>query len=674
MSSDSFFDPLNSLRNQTLASQAAADALIGPPFMGWITHFLLFGCVATNFFNYLGTTLYAEKDSLRTKLLLWGAVCADGLATGVNVWQCFYHGTSQKRDAYSLFMVEKADCVPEFLMGISATLVQLFLAHRAARLFQRRRALRVVFLVVVDFLIFVSFVSSMGTGIAFVYFVLGIDYRLGPMTFNIIAGVFLWVSAGVDLIITVTLVFSLKSHMVGFNETTDSALRRIINLAMRTAAVTTTFDIIGALLSTSFPQSNPYTSDALFAFLYPLGSLYCLSLISTLSSRRVFKIQTPSLNRLDIPSIPRLRASGIMINKEDGIPASPGKSHAPQRPIDKPWRPKPVTKTIVTPSEPGAPASFAAACTTTRDAPCGHATGIMSTNDLDALNTLTGQAMASQAAATALLGPPFMVVLWTVVGLEVVTVGVNVWQCFFHATVQRRDALTLFLVEYGDAAPLFLIGIQSVIVKIFLARRAGMFFLFNDLGIDSVYSGLNFNSMLGIFLWLSAGTDVIITVALVFSLRRHIVGFNQNTDSALRKIISLSMRTAFFTSLIGILGAVFSTSFPATQVSTINALFAFTYPLGSLYTLSLLSTLASRKGFGSGQGTTAQLPTNTRATGLRLSGIMVQQEVCKSVDLEEQLPAFGRRDRSGRSKKEVELEAGESPWLDMEVRNNEEVE
>ncbi|KAI5479413.1 hypothetical protein MNV49_003557 [Pseudohyphozyma bogoriensis] len=210
--------------------------------------------------------------------------------------------------------------------------------------------------------------------------------------------------------------------------------------------------------------------------------------------------------------------------------------------------------------------------------------------DLDALNTLRNQTIAGQNVATAFLGPPIM--------------G---WMA--HMALFGCMATTAFNYVGTEVYQNDPLGTKV---------SAGVFFVL----VNPSYGALNFNSIMGIFFWLMAGTDLIVTTALVFSLRRHIVGFNESTDSALHRIINLSMRTASFTSLFSTLGAIFS-SVPYSWISTTNVLFAFAYPLGSLYTLSLISTLAARRSITSGEGTTKNL---TIRSAPMMKGVMVEQE------------------------------------------------
>ncbi|KAI5475608.1 hypothetical protein MNV49_001118 [Pseudohyphozyma bogoriensis] len=316
MSTDSL-DALNSLTGQTMASQFAATALLGPFIMGWTAHFALFGCMATNAFNYAGTDIYA-RDTWRTKLVLWAVVALDTATVGVNVWEMFFHSTVQRRDAATLFVSEYGDAVPIFLLGLESMIVQIYLARRAARLFQRREILKQTFLCAIYLLAFVAFLASTGTGTFGVFIASGHRTEYGGINFNSLFGAYLWIAAGIDLIVTVALVFSLRRHIVGFNQTTDHALQRIINLAMRTAAFTAIISTLGAVFGTCFPPDRISTIDAVFAFTSPLGSLYALSLISTLASRKSLTGEGTSVypQASGVPRATAVRMSGIYVQQE----------------------------------------------------------------------------------------------------------------------------------------------------------------------------------------------------------------------------------------------------------------------------------------------------------------------------------------------------------------------
>lgn len=149
-------------------------------------------------------------------------------------------------------------------------------------------------------------------------------YQLYPLNAQITApGTFLWICASVDCLITLALCLSLRTHVTGYSASSDSVLLRIMKLSMRTAACTASKlpsrpyeDHTEIALSFSVRCSRssgsrrlPSEQDSLrerrlCLYLWvpspkndeqglsgtddpaaPLGSLYALSLISTLSER-----------------------------------------------------------------------------------------------------------------------------------------------------------------------------------------------------------------------------------------------------------------------------------------------------------------------------------------------------------------------------------------------------
>ncbi|KAM0749377.1 hypothetical protein T439DRAFT_48756 [Meredithblackwellia eburnea MCA 4105] len=245
---------------------------------------ILFGVVVNTFWSYLASPLY-PRDSVRTKIFVWTVVILDALATAINAWEIYHYGTWQDRTAAALYMVTPTDCLPPIVVGMVAALVQTYLARRAGRMFLQRRVLKTIFLCVIGVMILVAWVASIGSGIMNLEFTWGTWEEALPFTYNNVTGTWLWISAGIDVIITVSLSWTLRKHIAGFNQNTDSMLRRLIRLGMQTAAYTSVFEVCGALFAVVFPPANIATVNVLFAFAFPLSSLYTLSLLATLSSR-----------------------------------------------------------------------------------------------------------------------------------------------------------------------------------------------------------------------------------------------------------------------------------------------------------------------------------------------------------------------------------------------------
>ncbi len=107
-------------------------------------------------------------------------------------------------------------------------------------------------------------------------------------------------------------------------------------------------------------------------------------------------------------------------------------------------------------------------------------------------------------------------------------------------------------------------------------------------------TGLNYNKMIGTWMWLSAAVDCTITATLFLSMKNLRLGFNENTDNAIRRIMHTAALTASYTAFFALMGALMSVVFSQSNTQTVDILFAFDIPLAALYSLSLLTTLDSR--------------------------------------------------------------------------------
>lgn len=187
-------------------------------------------------------------------------------------------------------MTTVVDGLSPVLVGNVGAVVQAFLLLRASRLFRGQRVWRTTFLSVVGLLIAVAWVASLGASLANFAFTYGFYDKLGSFSYNTLAGTWLWCSAGTDLAITTCLILGMRRAILGFNENTDNAIRRMMRTSMLTASWTALFGVVGALLSVVFPpSSNTTLGDSLFSFEIPLSSLYALSLLTTLDSRKPIK-------------------------------------------------------------------------------------------------------------------------------------------------------------------------------------------------------------------------------------------------------------------------------------------------------------------------------------------------------------------------------------------------
>lgn len=99
---------------------------------------------------------------------------------------------------------------------------------------------------------------------------------------------------------------------------------------------------------------------------------------------------------------------------------------------------------------------------------------------------------------------------------------------------------------------------------------AGYGFLF---GYSDNLLPLTYNVLVLIWFCLGAAIDLVLTATLIVCLRRSVLGFNPNTDGAIKRIMRVALQTASYTSLLSVTGAVMAALPP--QPRTINAVFAF---------------------------------------------------------------------------------------------------
>lgn len=66
---------------------------------------------------------------------------------------------------------------------------------------------------------------------------------------------------------------------------------------------------------------------------------------------------------------------------------------------------------------------------------------------------------------------------------------------------------------------------------------------------------MHWASSAAVWLWSSALADVSISLAAAYSLKSRIAGFNRATDSLLRTLIFIVLRTAAYTAVISIVVA-----------------------------------------------------------------------------------------------------------------------
>ncbi|GAA5930381.1 hypothetical protein JCM3775_004374 [Rhodotorula graminis] len=119
---------------------------------------------------------------------------------------------------------------------------------------------------------------------------------------------------------------------------------------------------------------------------------------------------------------------------------------------------------------------------------------------------------------------------------------------------------------------------------------------------------LNWSTSIAIWLWSSAVADCAICGTLGWALRRRVAGFNSRTDGLLKCLAWLSVRSASYTAIVAVGGAIAGSLYRDTVIEWSNLSVAFWAPMPPLYGFAFFSTTsASRRAVQD-----AFAPTSTR--------------------------------------------------------------
>ncbi|KAK4053680.1 hypothetical protein OIV83_001336 [Microbotryomycetes sp. JL201] len=293
------------------ASQSVVNAVLGTVIVGWQTQLILWGFAVAKLQHYLHTRAFRADPKWLKSLLMTAALACTAQAGqeiySISFYSIWHYSTWQQRDEATLFAQTIPDCFATAPVGVVGALVQGYLIYRASILL-RNQWLRAAYLVFMWCCVAVAFSGSM------MYVAVSFIFRAGKpfppgLSFGVAVGTWLWASAFVDLMITISLAVVLRSRIMHFNASTDSLLRRLIRLAVQTASYTAVLAICGAALAFSFSSGSPdslYTNAA-GSFYQPLSSCYLISLIVTLSFRNEIPQDHERNSRVPVISTTQLR-------------------------------------------------------------------------------------------------------------------------------------------------------------------------------------------------------------------------------------------------------------------------------------------------------------------------------------------------------------------------------
>ncbi|GAA5839175.1 hypothetical protein JCM11251_003696 [Rhodosporidiobolus azoricus] len=245
------------------APQWVATALRAPAMVGYMLQLLLYGV----FLHYsMNGELQEHNKANRLMLLLslvlntvyTGFTFAAGLNGGINqnrTIEAFYNGPDWWAALPLLSTVISACC-------------QSFLTMRAAGLFTNRHA-KTTFLIFMTILIATVIIGD-----------LTIPWNTG-------VAIWLWSSAVADISISVALAYNLRKRIAGFNEVlTDSILRKLIYIAVRTASYTSLISFAGAVTASIWSDSDLRYTEINIAFWTPASALHGIALFTFSASGR----------------------------------------------------------------------------------------------------------------------------------------------------------------------------------------------------------------------------------------------------------------------------------------------------------------------------------------------------------------------------------------------------
>ncbi|KAI5476171.1 hypothetical protein MNV49_000332 [Pseudohyphozyma bogoriensis] len=227
------------------ASQGIANAVLMPVLLGCCLHLIIYGILLSTFGSFLRSSWTTTNKPTRIVVALVMAFTT--LSAALQISDVVHFGTLQQRDVGSLMQGTLRETTEPLWVGIVGCLVEGVLAVRAAR-----------------------------------------DPLMQPTTtpnLNQCAGIWLGSSAGADLIISATFIVLLRKRLMGSGEKSDTIIRRVCHIAVKSAAYTACFAVPGAILCMCFNPNVVLTADIYYPFFLPLPSLYALSLFTTLNIR-----------------------------------------------------------------------------------------------------------------------------------------------------------------------------------------------------------------------------------------------------------------------------------------------------------------------------------------------------------------------------------------------------
>ncbi|KAJ7144448.1 hypothetical protein C8R44DRAFT_144535 [Mycena epipterygia] len=262
----------SSIRRSSHTMESTVDNVFGVMLIAVVLSAVLYGAGFVQFWMYIRK--YHSTDPSTIKYLVIAVLICDTCQQGLITHLIYRTLVSSIADPSILKSAVSTGVYQLYFGGAVATMVQQFFCWRIYKVGKS---------VILPGA--VSFVSW--TALVLLYFTAakyGSASLLANPSLQVLAIVTNSLSAGVDVTISVTLVYLLQSSKTGFTKATTDLINRLIIFTFTTGLPTTVFALLSAICIGAFPKTQ------LYLFFYMIvGRLYTNSLLVTLNSREFIK-------------------------------------------------------------------------------------------------------------------------------------------------------------------------------------------------------------------------------------------------------------------------------------------------------------------------------------------------------------------------------------------------
>ncbi|GAA5899038.1 hypothetical protein JCM6882_004598 [Rhodosporidiobolus microsporus] len=289
-----------------VAPEWLATKLIGPYIAGYLAALYLSGLFTQQAFAFYSSGEFAALPRRSSKNVLIALFALNVVYAVLVFEEAFGLAARQERTVAKIIEASYAWNALPLLAGWIGAITEAYLTVRAGSFITNRWIRRLFYVWMTVLIVNVIHWSAGVCGLGIVLNIKGGEFNL-PLDWNTAAAIWLSCAAGADVSISLALAWSLRQRIAGFNHSTDSLLRKLIWIALRTAAYVSVLSITGAVVAAIWTDGAYETTDVNIAFWMPMPPLYAMSFFSTFSSSRRAIATTIGAPPLDTPPSPLMR-------------------------------------------------------------------------------------------------------------------------------------------------------------------------------------------------------------------------------------------------------------------------------------------------------------------------------------------------------------------------------